>query len=406
MSKSWIPFLIFFAVIFTAVTVSYLYMGVRLAATVAPNSRARSLIWLAMILTATTVVAAPFLVRFLRVSETGDHTAGLFPSGFLPTVAWTGFFLLGFMVIAVFLFVAVDVLRALAAVSHVDESRRDFLFRYGPWSAFGLASALTLRGFQTAMAGPRIEHVNISKSNLHKALQNFKIVQISDLHVGNLIRKPFVEKVVEQANAAEADLIAITGDLVDGTPEALREDVEPLKNLKSKYGIYYISGNHEYYSGWEQWREYFRKWNFRVLENAHEVIEIKTEGGSAKLTVAGMVDPTSSRFTPLEPDASEAIAGAPPSDFYLWLIHQPNFYKALENLPCDLQLSGHTHSGQFIPARFLIGLFHRYYRGLNRHENKFWIYVNRGTGFWGPPNRLGLPSELTVLKLTDDSSET
>ncbi|MDB5037813.1 MAG: metallophosphoesterase [Bacteriovoracaceae bacterium] len=369
--------------------------------------------WIALAIMAFLVIAAPFLVRYLNVSETNSHEGRLLPHGFLSIIAWCGFVLLGFMATAVTTLALVDICRLFFALVHFvlngtnidaqafSPERRKFIFTYLPWGAFGAAALFTAKGFQTAMKGPIVKRVSIPKIKIHPSLEGLKIVQISDLHIGNLIRRPFVEKVVKTTLALEPDIIMLTGDMVDGSPAGLADDIEPLKELKAKYGIYFITGNHEYYSGAKTWSDYFRSQGIEVLSNSHKVLEIKKADvkESARLVIAGVPDFTAERFGFEGPDAVKAMKGSPKSDYTIMLAHQPNSYRETEKIECDLQLSGHTHSGQFYPVRFFIGLFQKYYQGLYRHQDKFWIYVNQGTGFWGPPNRLGLPSEITLLTL-------
>jgi predicted MPP superfamily phosphohydrolase len=330
-------------------------------------------------------------------------------------LAWLGFFLLGFMAVCVATLVCVDSIKLIFRISDfglrafsenqmeaLDHSRRQFLFTLAPWGAFGLSGLLSWRGYQSAMAGPQVKTVKIPKLNLSKALEGFRIVQISDLHIGNLIRRPYVEKVVQQTLELKPDLIVLTGDMVDGSPEGLTPHLEPLRELSCKYGVFFVTGNHEYYSGSDDWIKYFSETGVQVLMNSHRMLEVQNSSQmAAKLAVLGIPDPTAARFGKTEPNIFEAAEGSEAADFILLLAHQPNAYREAEKIKCDLQLSGHTHSGQFYPVRFLIGLFHRYYQGLHRHNEKFWIYVNQGTGFWGPPNRLGLPSEITLLELTE-----
>jgi hypothetical protein len=277
--------------------------------------------------------------------------------------------------------------------------RRQFLRRAVPRGAIGLSAALSFEGLHTAWAGPRVEHVTIRKPGLPSGLQGLRIVQISDLHVGNTIRRDYVADVVRKAMALEPDLIALTGDFVDGTPAELAEDIAPLRELRASLGVFYITGNHEYFWDADVWLREFAGMGFIPLHNRHRLLE--RAGG--RLLVAGLPDLSASRFGGEAPDAEAALRGAPARDFTLFLAHQPNSYRLIERVSCDLQLSGHTHAGQFYPIRFIAHFVHRYNRGLYRHrvgdEDRHWVYVNRGSGYWGPPNRLGNPAEITLIEL-------
>ena len=220
-------------------------------------------------------------------------------------------------------------------------------------------------------------------------------MQFSDLHVGPTIKGPFVESVVQSIEGLNADLIVFTGDLVDGSVADLKEDVAPLSRLNAPFGKYFITGNHEYYSGVLPWIEKAKDLGFKVLIDAHDLL---TKEG-ATLTLAGVTDYSSTQFVKdHKSDPLKAVSGAPNDSIKILLAHQPaNIYKAVE-AGYDLQLSGHTHGGQFIPWNFVTRLSQPYIAGMSRHQDT-WIYVNRGTGYWGPPLRLGISSEITIITL-------
>lgn len=268
--------------------------------------------------------------------------------------------------------------------------------RWTPWWALVLALFLNALGLQNAFAQARTLVHKISVPGLHPGLQGLRIVQISDLHVSHLIGADRVRQLVAQVQALEPDLIAVTGDLVDGPLRDLKEAVHPLSGLKAPLGVHYVTGNHEYFWGVDGWLEEFGGLGFELLTNAHRVVERQ----GAKLLVVGVNDPTANRLGSFEgPDVERAQAGAPKADFTLFLAHQPVAFNLAEKANADLFLAGHTHGGQFFPFSLLIGLFHKYAVGLYRHSSKLWVYVHTGSGFWGPPNRLGRPPEIAVLQL-------
>lgn len=259
-----------------------------------------------------------------------------------------------------------------------------------------LAIALTLLGLFNARRRAAIRNVDVPIDGLPDALDGFTIVQISDVHIGPTIKRRYVEAIVDAANALRADMIAITGDLVDGSVTNLREQASPLSRLVSRHGTFFVTGNHEYYSGARSWVAELRRLGMRVLMNEHVVLAI----GDAKLVVAGVTDYSAQHFEGGErSDPARALAGAPATPAVkLLLAHQPRSAFAARDAGFDLQLSGHTHGGQFLPWNFLVRLQQPFTAGL-RKLGALTVYTSRGTGYWGPPMRLGAPSEITRLTL-------
>jgi uncharacterized protein len=204
-----------------------------------------------------------------------------------------------------------------------------------------------------------------------------------------------VEGIVEAVNRLKPDLIAITGDLVDGSVPELAAQVAPLARLVSRYGSYFVTGNHEYYSGVGPWLVELHRLGIKVLHNEHVVIE----HGGAELVLAGVPDYSAGHFDEAHrSDAQAALAGAPAHAVKVLLAHQPRSAPAAEVAGFDLQLSGHTHGGQFLPWRFFVQFQQPFTAGLHK-VGRMWIYVSRGTGYWGPPKRFGAPSEIKQLRL-------
>jgi predicted MPP superfamily phosphohydrolase len=270
-----------------------------------------------------------------------------------------------------------------------------------------------------------LKEVDVVIPGLPRALNNFRIVQISDLHIGTTIRRSYVEKVVAQTNGLQPDLIALTGDMVDGSVEDLREHALPLQGLKATYGSYLCLGNHDYYSGSQAWVKFWTdEVGLCVLRNEHVICKVSQTGenakaGSSRIMVAGVTDPASRLEGPgKEPDPAAALAtphpyqkrASPPSsadtvknsgiDLHLMLAHNPKLAAAVAKSGFDLQLSGHTHAGQFLPWTWATKLIHApHYAGLSREGRSLQVYVNAGTGSWGPPLRFGTSTELTLLRL-------
>jgi predicted MPP superfamily phosphohydrolase len=262
-------------------------------------------------------------------------------------------------------------------------------------AAAAAAAALSMVGFWQALRGPLIKEVSVPIAGLPQALRGLRVAQISDLHVGSTIQRGYVQAVVDRLLSLKPDMIAITGDLVDGKVEDLAEHVEPLRGLHAPLGVYYVTGNHEYYWGAPPWVEKVRELGMRPLIDEGVVVSV----GEAKVLVAGVTDMQSSHFVPAHrSDARQAAAAGKDCDLKILLAHRPNSCVDAQAAGFDLQLSGHTHGGQFFPFSLLVRLGNRYLRGLNRHGS-LWVYVSSGTGYWGPPNRFLVSSEITILRL-------
>jgi predicted MPP superfamily phosphohydrolase len=238
--------------------------------------------------------------------------------------------------------------------------------------------------------------VDIPVTGLPDALHGFSIVQISDIHVGPTIRVRYVEDIVDAVNRLHPDVVAITGDLVDGSVAELGEHVAPLSRLVARHGSFFVTGNHEYYAGAPAWIAEVRRLGIRVLHNEHIVID----RGGQKLVLAGVPDYSGGHFhEDHRSDPAAAMAGAPAdAGARVLLAHQPRTAPAAARAGFDLQISGHTHGGQFWPWVHFVRFQQPFTAGLHRLD-ALWVYVSRGTGYWGPPKRFGAPSEITRLRL-------
>jgi predicted MPP superfamily phosphohydrolase len=284
---------------------------------------------------------------------------------------WAGYVAMGLSSLLIVAFAAADVLR----VRHA-----------GP-EILGGVLLLTVIGMVQARH-PRVVRVTVPIRNLPSDLAGLRIVQLSDLHVGSTIRRAFVESVVDVTNALAPDLVAVTGDVADGLVPELRHHVAPLGRLRAPLGRYFVTGNHEYYWDVRGWSRELERLGLAVLSNEHRLLM----RGNGRLLLAGITDLS------VDADPHAALAGAPESDVRVLLAHQPGSAYAARAAGFDLQLSGHTHGGQFFPFNLLVRLFQPFVAGLHRLE-EMWLYVSRGTGYWGPPLRLGAPSEITLLEL-------
>jgi predicted MPP superfamily phosphohydrolase len=226
-------------------------------------------------------------------------------------------------------------------------------------------------------------------------MDGFKIVQLTDIHVGPTIGRGFVEELVSKVAALAPDVIAITGDLVDGSVEALREHVAPLADLRAKQGVFFVTGNHEYYSGVDAWIAELRRIGVRVLRN--ERVELRGKDGADAIDLAG-IDDASAHGNGHGPDLEKAVRGRDPNRPLVLLAHQPKQIADAERHGVALQLSGHTHGGQIWPFSLAVLLQQPFVQGLHRRGD-VQIYVSPGTGYWGPPMRVGTQCEITEITL-------
>jgi predicted MPP superfamily phosphohydrolase len=255
--------------------------------------------------------------------------------------------------------------------------------------AFLLAAAIAALGTWRALRGPTVRSVTVPVDGLPEALSGFRIVQISDLHVGPTIGPRYVARLVGLVRDLAPDLTALTGDIFDGTVADLELSVKPLADLVPRGRVFYVPGNHEYYHSFATWTPELERLGFRTLLNRGERVD---HGGHA-LWIGGVTDPAGP-----PPDPAKAALGSDGAVFRILLSHRPGYAEPAARAGFQLQLSGHTHGGQFFPWTYVVRLFHRYFVGLLRHEN-MWIYVSPGTGTWGPPIRLGTTPEVTCLRL-------
>jgi predicted MPP superfamily phosphohydrolase len=350
----------------------HVYVGVRLLGGAGLGAVSLGLAWAGVLLLALAPFAALFAGRMQRVP-------------FRTALEWTGFLAMGLSSLLIVFTLAADVLHA------------------GSWVAPRVLSVFVLGGAVVlTVAGawrarwPGIVRVDVPIANLPRDLEGFRIVQLSDLHVGATLKRDFVERVVAQTNALGPDLIALTGDVADGLVPALRDEVAPLARLEAPHGKFFVTGNHEYYWDATGWVREIERLGFSALVNTHRVIQ----RGAGRLLLAGVTDHSASRLVPGHAsNPAAAAAGAPASDVWVLLAHQPKSAFAARAAGFDLQISGHTHGGQYFPFNLLVRLFEPFVAGLHRLE-EMWLYVSRGTGYWGPPLRLGAPSEITLLQLT------
>ncbi|GAA4798542.1 metallophosphoesterase [Streptomyces ziwulingensis] len=268
-------------------------------------------------------------------------------------------------------------------------SRRLFVSRVVGGAAAAVAVGTVGHGTYGVLRGPKVKRLTIPLARLPRSAHGFRIAVVSDIHVGPVLGRGFSQRVVDTINATQPDLIAVVGDLVDGSVENLASAVEPLAQLRARHGAYFVTGNHEYISGAEQWVEKVRDLGLRPLENARRELP--------GFDLAGVND-LRGEEEGQGPDFGKALGDRDRSRAAVLLAHQPVVIEDAVRHGVDLQLSGHTHGGQLWPGSLLAGLANPTVAGLERYGDTQ-LYVSRGAGVWGPPVRVGAPSDITVVEL-------
>lgn len=284
--------------------------------------------------------------------------------------------------------------RRIRRTAPVDETRRAFITKSLPRGVALGGAAITGYGMMRAFTPPEVTEHELVIPKLPPSLEGLTIVQLTDIHVGPFIRRKLIDRMVEQANLLQPDLMVVTGDLVDGSVARLGPSVEGLARLRARWGTWFVTGNHDYSSGDVEWVRFLEGLGIGVLRNRR--VEIGDGGGTIDLV--GVDDWRGGRRGGSGYDLEAAIAGRDPERASVLLAHQPANFDVAAQRGIDLQISGHTHGGQLFPMTMMVGLAFRHTRGLYR-EGDAQIYVSRGCGFWGPPARVGSPPEIAKLVL-------
>lgn len=341
----------------------------------------------ALLVLSALLVPAPLLIRLSQL-----------PRGVGEALAWTGYLAMGLFST---MFVATLAREVVLLLAWIVDFVRPHTLDFAQWRTFSaravlvMAAGISFIGLFNARRTARVKRVDVPVKDLPPALHGFSLVQLSDVHIGPTIRRGFVEAIVRRVNALQPDAVAITGDLVDGSVERLREHIEPLSQLQSRHGTFAVTGNHEYYHGAAEWIRTWRGLGFHVLDDRGVVLE----HAGARLLLGGVSDFSVHRGPRQHADAAAQAARAnEPVGVRVLLAHQPRSAPAAAAAGFDLQLSGHTHGGQFWPWQYFVPLQQPFVAGLHK-LGRLWIYVSRGTGYWGPPLRFGAPSEITCVRL-------
>ncbi|MFE7597027.1 metallophosphoesterase [Streptomyces sp. NPDC057494] len=271
-----------------------------------------------------------------------------------------------------------------------DVSRRLFVARAVGGSAAAVALGTVGYGTYGVLRGPRVKRVTVPLAKIPRAAHGYRIAVVSDIHLGPILGRAHTQRIVDTINATQPDLIAVVGDLVDGTVENLGPAAEPLARLRARHGSFFVTGNHEYFSGADAWVDHVRELGLHPLRNAR--VEIP-----AGFDLAG-VDDVAGESEGHGPDFVRALGDRDRARAAVLLAHQPIVVHDAVRHGVDLQLSGHTHGGQLWPGNHLAELANPTVAGLERYGDTQ-LYVSRGAGAWGPPVRVGAPSDITIVEL-------
>lgn len=310
-------------------------------------------------------------------------------------LSWVAYVWLGFAFLLLTTTLGASAVFALLGAASPEPFDPTLVARSRAFVVGGAALALAGVGLRQGLALPQVKRVEIALARWPEALDGFRIAQISDVHIGPLLDRRFAAAVAERVNALGADLVAVTGDLVDGSVARIGDEVAPLGALRARHGVFFVTGNHDFYSGADAWVHRLTALGWRALRN--ERVTIEADGGSFDL--AG-VDDVHGRL--VEPgkgeDLARALDGRSVERPVVLLAHDPGTFHRASQRAVDLQLSGHTHGGQIWPFRYAVRLSVPWVAGLYRRGAST-LYVSCGTGFWGPPMRLGAPAEITEITI-------
>ena len=311
------------------------------------------------------------------------------------TLSWVAYVWLGFTFLMLTTTLATDAALWILGAASTAPQEALLLERARAVLVAVVASAAAVVALRQGLSAPRVHRTEIPLARWPQALDGFRIVQISDVHIGPLLDRRFAAEIAKRVNALAPDLVAVTGDLVDGSVARIGDEVEPFGAIRARHGVYFITGNHDFYSGADAWVDRVQQLGWRALRNERVVIG----DGDAHFDLAGVDDHHGALLGPGQgEDLARALCGRETARPVVLLAHDPATFRRASQHGVDLQLSGHTHGGQIWPFRYLVRATVPWVAGLYRLGASA-VYVSRGTGFWGPPMRLGAPSEISELVL-------
>ncbi len=319
----------------------------------------------------------------------------------LGPLEWIGFVWVGVMFYLLVVLLVLEVPRVVTWIAArrrggLDPGRRLFLSRAFAGTALVVSATAAAVGVSTATGRIPVRRVQVRLGRLDPALSGYRIAVLGDVHLGRLIGREELAEHVRTVNAEEPGLVAVVGDLVDGGVEELGETAETLRDLRSQDGTYFVTGNHEYFSGAQEWVDFLTGIGVRVLRN--ERVEIGRDGAVFDLAGVDDVSAAGSGEAGHGADLGAALAGRDTGRPIVLLAHQPVQVDAAAEQRVDLQISAHTHGGQIWPFHYIVLLSQPVLAGLSRVRDT-WLYVTRGVGYSGPPMRVGAPPEITIIEL-------
>ncbi len=390
MSKALI-FTVFISVATLIILSIHYYLWFRLIKDTGLNGLYRSIGTYSLILLSVSLPLALFIDKFISLRYS-------FP------LTWLSYCWIGVMMLLFFLFISIDIIK-IAIYLHtkltagdteiIHPERRKFLSGAIAYTASSFVLIASGIGVKNYYSDAVVKTFNVFLAGLPESFKGFNIVQISDLHLGQMMTGPMLEKIVAKVNTLNPDIVAITGDLADGSTGRLLQEAYPLKDLNAAEGIYFVTGNHEYYNGVEEWILAIENMGIKVLNNEN----IKIKKGKEYIYLAGVTDHEGVRFGRRHAaDFKKAFSGIENKDKKILLAHQPVAVTKASEFHADLVLAGHTHGGQIWPFNYFVYLQQPYLKGFYEYQGTK-LYVNQGTGCWGPPMRLGSQNEITQLIL-------
>ena len=377
-------FFIFFSTVLLSV---YSYVGWRLVWTLqAPSLYKFSL--MAIILLFYLLIISTFIFYFNNIEN-----------NITRIIAWLGYAGLGTFSLLFFVQIFVDLILFIKTIfvgsNNFDPHRRAFLGLSAKTIVGSIAGIGSIWGMYQALKEPVIKRVEIKVEGLPESLKGLHMAQITDLHVSSMITGKFVERVARKIQKLNADMLFFTGDAADGSVQSYGKHLNSLAEIKPKYGKYFVTGNHEYYSDMNGWLQLIEGLGFKILINESQNIVVN----DATIMITGIPDRSGGHFSSFhKTDMEKAVGGMNPSDLKILLAHQPGDVEHATEYGFDLQLSGHTHGGQYFPFSLLVQMVHPFLKGLHKRKNT-WVYINQGTGYWGPPLRIGTEPEITDIVL-------
>lgn len=381
MKRRWLAGLVFLFVILLIGVGGHAYLANRLALEPQWPEPLRTGLVVVFGLGLATVLTQMFMRRRLGILSSG--------------LSWVAYVWLGFTFLLLTATAATDAALWLLGAASSAPQDDPMLFRARALLVGTVGGAMAVVALRQGLRPPGVRRVEVALARWPRALDGFRIVQISDVHIGPLLDRRFAATVAERVNALSPDLVAVTGDLVDGSVARIGDEVEPLGAIRARHGVYFITGNHDFYSGADAWVARVTALGWNALRNQR--VAIGDDG--ARFDLAGVDDHHGAMLGPGEgEDLARALDGRETERPVVLLAHDPNTFKRASQYGVDLQISGHTHGGQIWPFKHLVRLSTPWVAGLYRLGASA-VYVSRGTGFWGPPMRLGAPAEITELTI-------